>query len=38
VDPDKILTNEVNLASAVDAYESFDKKEDGWIKVMLTPG
>jgi threonine dehydrogenase-like Zn-dependent dehydrogenase len=38
IDPEKILTNEVNLASAIDAYESFDKREDGWIKVMLTPG
>jgi hypothetical protein len=28
----------VNLASAIDAYKSFDKREDGWIKVMLTPG
>jgi threonine dehydrogenase-like Zn-dependent dehydrogenase len=37
VDPDKILTNEVKLASAVNAYESFDKREDGWVKVMLTP-
>jgi threonine dehydrogenase-like Zn-dependent dehydrogenase len=38
IDPEKILTNEVNLASAIDAYKSFDKREDGWIKVMLTPG
>jgi threonine dehydrogenase-like Zn-dependent dehydrogenase len=37
VDPDKILTNEENLSSAINAYESFDKKEEGWIKVMLTP-
>ena len=36
--PEKILTNEVNLASAIDAYKSFDKREDGWIKVMLTTG
>jgi threonine dehydrogenase-like Zn-dependent dehydrogenase len=34
-DPDKILTNESNLSSAIDAYESFDKREEGWIKVML---
>jgi threonine dehydrogenase-like Zn-dependent dehydrogenase len=38
IDPEKILTNEVNLASAIDAYKSFDKREEGWIKVMLTPG
>jgi threonine dehydrogenase-like Zn-dependent dehydrogenase len=36
-DPSKILTNEVSLSLAIDAYKSFDKKEDGWIKVVLTP-
>jgi len=36
-DPEKILTNKENLSSAIDAYKSFDKKENGWIKVMLTP-
>ena len=36
-DPSKILTNEESLSSAIDAYKSFDKKEDGWIKVVLTP-
>ena len=35
VDPSKILTNEEKLTSAIDAYESFDKREDGWMKVML---
>jgi threonine dehydrogenase-like Zn-dependent dehydrogenase len=38
VDPSKLLTNEENLSSAIDAYESFDKREEGWMKVMLTPG
>jgi threonine dehydrogenase-like Zn-dependent dehydrogenase len=33
-----LLTNEENLSSAIDAYESFDKREEGWMKVMLTPG
>jgi threonine dehydrogenase-like Zn-dependent dehydrogenase len=37
VDPSKILTREENLSSAIDAYESFDKREEGWMKVMLTP-
>ena len=36
VHPDKILTKEQNLSSAIEAYESFDKREDGWIKIMLT--
>jgi threonine dehydrogenase-like Zn-dependent dehydrogenase len=37
VDPSKILTNDEDLSSAIDAYESFDKREEGWIKVKLTP-
>jgi threonine dehydrogenase-like Zn-dependent dehydrogenase len=37
VDPSNIMTNEEPLSSAINAYESFDKKEEGWIKVMLTP-
>jgi threonine dehydrogenase-like Zn-dependent dehydrogenase len=37
VDPSKILTNKENLSSAIGAYESFDKRQDGWMKVMLTP-
>lgn len=36
VDPSRILTNEENLSSAIDAYKSFDKREDGWMKVKLT--
>ena len=36
VHPDKILTKEQNLSSAIEANESFDKREDGWTKVMLT--
>jgi threonine dehydrogenase-like Zn-dependent dehydrogenase len=35
VDPSKILTNQENLSSAIGAYESFDRREDGWMKVML---
>ena len=37
VDPEKILTTERPLASAIDAYETFDKREEGWVKVMLEP-
>ena len=36
VDPSKILTKEESLSSSIRAYESFDKREDGWMKVMLT--
>ncbi|HEY4229518.1 MAG TPA: zinc-binding dehydrogenase, partial [Thermoanaerobaculia bacterium] len=36
-DPSKILTNRVGLADALDAYRSFDAREDGWIKVELMP-
>jgi threonine dehydrogenase-like Zn-dependent dehydrogenase len=36
-DPSRILTNRVGLADALDAYRSFDAREDGWIKVELTP-
>lgn len=35
VDPEKVLTNMENLSSAIDAYEAFDKRKNGWIKVML---
>ncbi len=37
VDPTKILTHTGPLAGAIDAYKSFDKREPGWIKVMLEP-
>jgi threonine dehydrogenase-like Zn-dependent dehydrogenase len=35
--PEKILTNQEDLVSAVDAYKHFDKREDGWVKVALKP-
>lgn len=35
IDPSKVLTNEENLSSAIDAYAAFDRREDGWMKVML---
>ncbi len=35
IDPEKILTQEEPLSSAIDAYESFDQRESGWIKVAL---
>lgn len=37
VDPSKILTNEQSITSAIEAYQSFDARKEGWIKVMLKP-
>lgn len=37
VDPAKILTNVEPLTSVIEAYEAFDKREAGWIKVELKP-
>jgi threonine dehydrogenase-like Zn-dependent dehydrogenase len=36
-DPSKILTNRVSLDDAIGAYEAFDARRDGWIKVELVP-
>ena len=36
-DPARILTNRVGLDDAIGAYEAFDKREEGWIKVELVP-
>jgi len=39
VDPSTILTQERPLAQgALDAYETFDRREPGWIKTVLTVG
>lgn len=37
VDPSKILTKRRPLTEAIKAYESFDARLDGWIKVELEP-
>ncbi len=37
VDPTKILTQVGPLANAIEAYKHFDKREAGWVKVMLEP-
>ncbi len=37
VDPTMILTNREPMASALEAYEAFDRRQPGWIKVMLAP-
>jgi threonine dehydrogenase-like Zn-dependent dehydrogenase len=36
-DPARILTQATPLASVIEAYERFDQREEGWIKVMLKP-
>ena len=37
IDPTQILTQIGPLTSALDAYKNFDKRREGWIKVMLEP-
>lgn len=36
--PSVIVSQEVGLDEAPLAYEKFDKREDGWTKVLLHPG
>ncbi len=37
VDPSEVLTQREPLTSVLEAYEAFDKREPGWIKVKLEP-
>jgi threonine dehydrogenase-like Zn-dependent dehydrogenase len=37
VDPTAILTQIEPLGSVIEAYETFDRREDGWTKVVLEP-
>lgn len=37
IDPTFITTHRLPLEDAPDAYEMFQKKEDGCVKVILTP-
>ena len=37
VDPTEIITQHEPVASAIEAYQHFDKREAGWIKVVLEP-
>jgi threonine dehydrogenase-like Zn-dependent dehydrogenase len=37
VTPTAILTQREPLSNAVDAYEQFDLRQPGWIKVELEP-
>ncbi|GGC77989.1 glutathione-dependent formaldehyde dehydrogenase [Tersicoccus solisilvae] len=38
VDPTALITQQEPLTSAVEAYESFDRREEGWLKTELTVG
>lgn len=37
VEPAKVITQQTGLVSAVDAYQTFDRREPGWLKVTLDP-
>jgi threonine dehydrogenase-like Zn-dependent dehydrogenase len=37
VDPVGILTHHEPLGSAIEAYQAFDGRQEGWIKVKLEP-
>jgi threonine dehydrogenase-like Zn-dependent dehydrogenase len=37
VDPATVLTQDEPLGSAIEAYETFDRRESGWTKVVLDP-
>ncbi len=37
IDPAKVLTQEVALTDALEAYRAFDRGERSWVKVALTP-
>jgi threonine dehydrogenase-like Zn-dependent dehydrogenase len=37
IDPTEILTKVEPLTEVISAYEAFDKRQPGWIKVELTP-
>lgn len=36
--PSTIISHELSLSEAPKAYEKFDKRADGWTKVVLKPG
>lgn len=37
VDPRVVLSHKVSFGSTLEAYEKFDQREEGWIKVELRP-
>jgi hypothetical protein len=38
IDPATILTQVETVPEAVDAYASFDRRDEGWIKTALVTG
>ena len=37
IEPTKLLTQSAPLSSAIEAYEAFDQRRPGWLKVKLEP-
>jgi threonine dehydrogenase-like Zn-dependent dehydrogenase len=37
VDPTLVMTRQERLVSATEAYESFDRRQNGWLQVELVP-
>ena len=37
LDPARVLTQREPMMSAIDAYNAFDERQPGWIKVELQP-
>jgi threonine dehydrogenase-like Zn-dependent dehydrogenase len=37
IDPAQVLTQHGPIESAVEAYQAFDTRKQGWIKVKLEP-
>lgn len=37
VDPTQLITQQEGLVDAVEAYRTFDRREAGWLKVVLDP-
>jgi threonine dehydrogenase-like Zn-dependent dehydrogenase len=38
VEPEKILTQVEPMGSAIEAYQAFDRHQQGWVKVEMVPG
>lgn len=37
IDPMNVLTKQESLCDAISAYEAFDRRQPGWLKVALVP-
>jgi threonine dehydrogenase-like Zn-dependent dehydrogenase len=37
IDPTALISQQIPVAGAFDAYEQFDRREQGWLKVELEP-